>query len=128
MSPLFKQAIGTNRSSTLMDELLIAWTLGTPDKNYPDCAIEISVSSLPQSWYELNNGGVIRLQELGTSERGQIYRVWKPYPFLLKYWMQSFTIFHFDDLAGLQAEIFAGTETDPNKRKGFCFQRAGIFF
>ena len=126
MLPLFNKAVANYAS--VMDELLIAWTLGTPDKNHPNNAIEISVSSLPKYWYELNNAGVIRLQELKISDQGKtIYRMWKPYPFLLKYWMKKFTIFHFEDVSGLQAEIFAG-QTDPKKRKGFCFQRAGIFF
>lgn len=122
MLPLFNRAV--EKYASVMDELLIAWMLSTPDENHPDNAIKISVSSLPRSWYELNNAGVIRLQEL---EPPYIYRMWKPYPFLLEYWRRKFTIFHFEDVAGLYAEILAG-QSDPNKRKGFCFQRAGNFF
>src|SRR5579885_2762637 len=99
MPPLFNKAV--DGYPNIMEELLIAWTLGTPDEYYPKDAVVFS--SIPNSWYQLNDAGVIRLQELALQ-----YRMWKPYPFLLEYWKKKFTIFHFDDIDGLQAELVAG--------------------
>ncbi len=54
--------------------------------------------------------------------------MWKLCPFLLEYWKKKFTIFKFDDVAGLQAEIFAGP-IDPNKKKRILFfnEQVGYF-
>lgn len=116
-----------NIPRTFLDELL--WTfmfsdyLGSKiDPKHPDQAILIPKDRIPSSWKQYAEKGVIRIQYKKDDE----YRLWKPYHFLMKWMQNKFAKFEFNDVFELAAEITSASSA-PDKRKGYCFQRARMF-
>jgi hypothetical protein len=110
--------------NTFVDELLLTFMfseyLGSSvDPSHPNQAILFPRDRIPLSWKEYTEAGVIRIQVKGDTE----YRLWRPYNFLMKWMRKKSTVFEFEDVEGLSAEITSSSSA-PDKRKGYCFQRA----
>ncbi len=93
---------------------------GVADKKFPEQAISFPRASIPSAWLQYAEQGALRLQTIGNKK----YRLWKPYYFLMQWMNENTTAFEFKDVNELNAEIVAGSSA-PQKRKGYCFQRAG---
>jgi hypothetical protein len=113
--------------NTFVDELLLAFMfseyLGSSvDLSHPNQAILVPRERIPLFWKEYTEAGVVRIQEKSDME----YRLWRPYNFLMKWMRGKSTVFEFEDVEGLSAEITSFSSA-PDKRKGYCFQRARMF-
>ena len=95
---------------------------GAQDEKYSEQAIVFPQKNIPMEWMHAIEAGAIRLQTID----GKYCRLWKPYHFLVKWMKGRVTIFEFSDLDQLRSEIVCGIIAS-DKRKGYCFQRAGIF-
>lgn len=114
--------------NNFVDEVLLAFIFpehlgGCPDVCFPNDAIIFPQSNIPVDWLPFAESGAVRLQTIDNA----FCRLWKPYYFLLKWMQRRITIFEFSDVEQLRSEIQCGNIA-PDKRKGYCFQRAGIFF
>jgi hypothetical protein len=116
-------ARSANIPNSVVDELLLAFMFseylgGSIDPDHPNQAILVPQERIPFSWKQYAEKGIVRIQEKDNN-----YRLWKPYNFLMKWMKGKSTAFEFKDVEGLAAEITAST-SEPDKRKGYCFQRA----
>jgi hypothetical protein len=110
--------------NTFVDEILLAFMfsecLGSSvDPGHPNQAILVPRERIPLPWKEYTEAGVVRIQEKSDME----YRLWKPYNFLMNWMRGQSTVFEFEDVEGLSAEITSSSSA-PDKKKGYCFQRA----
>jgi hypothetical protein len=104
-----------------VDEACLAFLfpqlLGGTQKD--DCLV-FPKNSIPSTWLPFVEKGVLRLQLDGHD-----VRLWKPYPFLLDWMRHQCTFIECTDADELRSELSCAN-IEPEKRKEYCFQRAGM--
>lgn len=86
---------------------------------YKEGCFEFENNIIPIHWTDYIKHGIIRVKYNDDK-----YILYIPYHFLLSFIKSKIELFHFKDVNDLSCEIIAAATSDPQKRKGYCFQRA----